>query len=100
MKGAFVATGYSLRPQNRVRLAAFSCPRHPSPEWTFAGTTDELLDNGGKAVIQVQDSPVLLKEFAGSVYAVLNRCPHLDLPFEVCLSFTLSSTVNRFPFCR
>mmetsp|Transcript_10053 Transcript_10053/g.30708 ORF Transcript_10053/g.30708 Transcript_10053/m.30708 type:complete len:151 (+) Transcript_10053:60-512(+) len=50
--------------------------------YVSAGNKDDLMANGGKKVIKVNGAKVLVKEFAGDVFAVSNSCSHLGLPLE------------------
>eukprot|EP01025_Chloroclados_australasicus_P011563 TRINITY_DN15055_c0_g1_i2.p2 TRINITY_DN15055_c0_g1~~TRINITY_DN15055_c0_g1_i2.p2 ORF type:complete len:176 (-),score=16.58 TRINITY_DN15055_c0_g1_i2:426-884(-) len=50
--------------------------------WNKVLTKKELSEKGGRAVVNVEGSQILIQEFAGDIYAVSNRCTHLNLPLQ------------------
>lgn len=48
--------------------------------WQKAATTDEIKSAGGKKVVELGGKRVLLVEDGGEIYAVSNKCSHLNLP--------------------
>eukprot|EP01024_Parvocaulis_polyphysoides_P050204 TRINITY_DN48889_c0_g2_i1.p1 TRINITY_DN48889_c0_g2~~TRINITY_DN48889_c0_g2_i1.p1 ORF type:complete len:134 (-),score=33.17 TRINITY_DN48889_c0_g2_i1:119-520(-) len=50
--------------------------------WNKVLTKKELSEKGGRAVVDVAGKQVLVQEFAGDIYAVSNRCTHLNLPLQ------------------
>eukprot|EP01023_Acetabularia_acetabulum_P013898 TRINITY_DN1678_c0_g1_i2.p2 TRINITY_DN1678_c0_g1~~TRINITY_DN1678_c0_g1_i2.p2 ORF type:complete len:152 (-),score=34.32 TRINITY_DN1678_c0_g1_i2:175-630(-) len=50
--------------------------------WNKVLTKKELGDKGGRAVVKVDGNQILVQEFAGDIYAVSNRCTHLNLPLQ------------------
>eukprot|EP01024_Parvocaulis_polyphysoides_P070446 TRINITY_DN868_c1_g1_i2.p2 TRINITY_DN868_c1_g1~~TRINITY_DN868_c1_g1_i2.p2 ORF type:complete len:166 (-),score=26.34 TRINITY_DN868_c1_g1_i2:555-1052(-) len=50
--------------------------------WNKVLTKKELAEKGGRAVVNVSGNQILVQEFAGDIYAVSNRCTHLNLPLQ------------------
>ena len=45
-------------------------------------STQDLQDNGGRLVANLDGKKILIQEFMGDVYAVSNKCPHLNLSMQ------------------
>ncbi|KAJ8908848.1 hypothetical protein NDN08_005552 [Rhodosorus marinus] len=80
----FVSGGFMYGKVRGVDRAVCgrSAVRAMAEEWTPVGTVEELNAEGGKKVVKIDSGKVLIKEFAGDVFAMSNSCPHLNLPLE------------------
>ena len=45
-------------------------------------STQDLQDNGGRLVANLDGKKILIQDFMGDVYAVSNKCPHLNLSMQ------------------
>lgn len=50
--------------------------------WTKAVNKTELNQSGGKKVIELNGSKILVAEVDGEIFAVSNKCSHLGLPLQ------------------
>jgi len=67
--------------------------------WTRVATLSEVKEAGGRKVVEVGGQRVLLAEVDGSIYAVSNKCSHLNLPLVGKTAMFQATIADRCVTC-
>lgn len=65
--------------RNPMNLNLFSMPRLQAASWTKVATLPEIKEAGGRKVVEVDGTKILVAESAGKIYAVANKCAHMGI---------------------